>query len=58
MYYEIISSLKPALIVETGTMYGGSAPYIASLLDLIGHGHVVPIDIHARHGRPQHPRII
>jgi cephalosporin hydroxylase len=58
MYQEIISSRKPDLIIETGTWHGGSALYIASLLDLIGHGRVVSIDIDARPGRPQHPRIV
>src|SRR5918999_422835 len=38
IYQELISELRPDLIVETGTMYGGSAFYFASILDLVGHG--------------------
>ena len=57
MYQEIIFLQKPDLVIETGTMYGGSALYLASLLDLVGHGQVVSIDIQARAGRPQHPRV-
>ena len=57
IYQEIISSLKPDVIIETGTLYGGSALYLASLLDLIGHGRVISIDIQIRQDRPRHPRV-
>jgi cephalosporin hydroxylase len=49
--------VRPSLIVETGTYRGGSALYIASLCDLLGHGKVLTIDIEGREDRPQHPRI-
>src|SRR5438045_3390452 len=45
MYQEIIYRLKPDLIIETGTYYGGSAYFFASLCDLIGKGRVISIDI-------------
>jgi cephalosporin hydroxylase len=57
VYQEIISDLKPDVLIETGTRYGGSALYFASLLDLIGHGRVISIDIEARQDWPQHPRV-
>ena len=57
LYQEIFFELKPDWIVETGTAAGGSALYIASLLDLLKKGNVISIDIEARHDRPAHPRI-
>lgn len=57
IYQEIIFEMRPDVIVETGTCHGGSAFYLASICDLVGHGHVVSIDIEPGAGRPQHPRI-
>jgi cephalosporin hydroxylase len=45
------------LVVEPGTFEGGSALFFASLFDLIGHGHVVTVDIETREGRPEHERV-
>ena len=45
---EIIWELKPDLIVETGIAHGGSVLYYASILELIGHGEVLGIDIDIR----------
>jgi cephalosporin hydroxylase len=42
---------------ECGTHLGGSALYLASICELIGHGRVLSIDIEALPGRPHHPRI-
>src|SRR5262245_16305936 len=42
---ETIFELKPELIIETGTNQGGSSYYYAQLLDLIGGGKVVTVDI-------------
>lgn len=57
MYQEILAETKPDLVVECGTAFGGSSLYVASLLDLLGRGEVVTIDIEARPGQPVHPRI-
>ncbi|WP_075307767.1 CmcI family methyltransferase [Bacillus wiedmannii] len=57
LYQEIIYELKPDLIIECGTCYGGSALYLASILDLIGKGQVVTIDIFPQLNRPSHDRI-
>ena len=57
IYQELVFELEPDLIVETGTMDGGSALYFASLLDLLGAGEVVSVDKVDRPGRPSHPRI-
>jgi cephalosporin hydroxylase len=45
---EIIWQLKPDLIIETGIAHGGSLIYYASLMELIGKGEVLGIDIDIR----------
>jgi len=45
---EIIWQLKPDLIIETGIAHGGSLIYYASLLELIGKGEILGIDIDIR----------
>lgn len=57
LYQEILFRLRPAVVVETGTAFGGSAHFLASMMDLIGHGRVITIDIEERPGRSAHPRI-
>jgi cephalosporin hydroxylase len=54
---EIIAEVRPDLIIETGTAHGGSAAFMASLLDLQQRGRVVTIDTVASDERPKHPRI-
>jgi cephalosporin hydroxylase len=68
-YQELIFKLKPKLIVETGTLMGGSAYYFAKLCELFGQGEVVTIDIDDAQTtlsrekvipplvRPAHPRL-
>jgi cephalosporin hydroxylase len=51
---EIIWKIKPDLIIETGIAHGGSLIYYASLLELIGSGDVLGIDIDIRsHNRKE-----
>jgi cephalosporin hydroxylase len=51
---EIIWEVKPDLIIETGIAHGGSLIYYASLLELIGEGEVLGIDIDIReHNRKE-----
>ena len=57
IYQEIIHETKPDLIVETGTLAGGSALYLAHILDALGQGEVITIDITPYPGLPEHPRI-
>src|SRR5271154_2683388 len=45
---EIIWDVKPDLIIETGIAHGGSLIYYASILELIGNGQVLGIDIDIR----------
>jgi cephalosporin hydroxylase len=51
---EIVWRTRPDLIIETGIAHGGSIIFSASLLELMGHGHVVGIDIDIRkHNRAE-----
>ena len=45
---EVIYSIKPDYIIETGIAHGGSLIYYASLLHAMGHGRVVGVDIEIR----------
>ena len=45
---EIIWKTKPDLIIETGIAHGGSLIFSASILELIGKGKVLGIDIDIR----------
>lgn len=48
MTQELICKVRPDVIVETGTAHGGSAVFYASILELLGKGQVVSIDIEIR----------
>ncbi|MFC1780894.1 cephalosporin hydroxylase family protein [Planctomycetota bacterium] len=45
---EILWEVKPDLVIETGIAHGGSLIFYASILELIGNGEVVGIDIDIR----------
>ena len=55
-YQEILHEIRPDLVIETGTHLGGSALFMAHVLDLLGKGEIITIDINAAI-RPSHPRI-
>jgi cephalosporin hydroxylase len=57
IYQEMVQELRPDVIVETGTFLGGTALFLASICDLVGHGRVVTIDIEPQAGVPSHDRI-
>lgn len=57
LYQELIHELRPDVLIEAGTKFGGSAYYFARLFDLMGHGQVITIDVEEQPGRPEHPRI-
>lgn len=54
---DIIWGLRPALIIETGTAFGGSALFLAHMCDHVGAGHVISIDLEPNAAVPQHARI-
>lgn len=55
-YHELIFSLRPSLIIETGTRYGGSALFFGDMLDLTEQGRVISID-NAALATPYHSRV-
>ena len=60
IYQEIVHETRPEAIVECGTFAGGSALYLAHLLDMIGappQSPVITIDIGRYASRAAHPRI-
>lgn len=56
---EVVWATKPDVIVETGVARGGSVVFLASLLELIGKGRVIGVDIdiraHNRRAIEEHP---
>ncbi len=57
IYQELLVRTRPDFVVETGTWRGGSALYLAMLLDQIGHGQVVTVEVDVKPHLPEHPRI-
>ena len=45
---EILWDVKPDLVIEAGIAHGGSILYYASILELLGHGEVIGIDVDIR----------
>lgn len=58
IYQEIIYDVQPDVIVEIGSAHGGSTLYFAHLLDLLGTGNVISIDINRDTFNVKHDRII
>lgn len=56
VYQEIVFEKKPDIIIETGTAFGGSALYLANIMDIIGHGELISIDTE-KNDVPNHDRI-
>lgn len=57
IYQEIMNEVKPDLVVECGTRYGGSALFLATMCEIIGQGEVISVDIDALPARPSHRRL-
>ena len=55
VYQELIFQLRPDLIIECGTAEGGSAVFLASICELVGHGEIVTIDVQP--AGPSCPRV-
>ena len=56
---EVIWKTKPDIIIETGVARGGSVLFMASILEMMGHGQVIGVDIdirkHNREAIETHP---
>lgn len=57
IYQELLVRTRPDVVIEAGTYKGGSALFLAMVLDQIGHGQVITIDTERREARPTHPRL-
>src|SRR6266576_111343 len=57
IYQDIIYNLQPEWIIEGGTASGGSALFMASILDILQYGSVVTIDWDEDECRPEPSRI-
>lgn len=45
---ELIYRIRPDVVIETGVAHGGSLVFYASLMEAMGHGRVVGVDIEIR----------
>lgn len=45
VYQELICSLRPDLIIEMGSFKGGSTLYLAQMLEQLGHGRIISVDL-------------
>lgn len=59
VYQEILWETQPEVIIECGTAFGGSALFLANMLDLFGGrcSRVITVDVTAQPNRPVNPRI-
>jgi cephalosporin hydroxylase len=57
VYQEIVAETRPDFVVETGTLHGASALWLAAVCQMVGHGRVVTIDKRRRPECPEHPLI-
>jgi cephalosporin hydroxylase len=58
-YQELLFGQRPAVVVETGALYGGSTLFFAQILDGVGAGEVISIDVNPRWDfrARDHPRV-
>lgn len=56
IYQELLVEVRPDVIIETGTYYGGSALFMAGVCDAINTGCIYTIDVRSG-DRPDHARI-
>ena len=48
MMQELLYKIRPAVVVETGVAHGGSTILYASILEMLGRGRVIGIDVEIR----------
>jgi cephalosporin hydroxylase len=58
VYQEILHAVRPGVVVEIGSLFGGSTLYLAHLLDALGGGKVVSVDLSRDRYQARHPRIV
>src|SRR5207253_10516402 len=45
---ELLNKIRPAIVIETGVAHGDSGIIYASILELLGRGHVIGVDVEIR----------
>lgn len=56
VYQEILHEVRPEVVIEIGNAHGGSTPFLANMLDLLGQGDVIAVDIDHTQFQGRHPR--
>jgi cephalosporin hydroxylase len=54
---EILHAVRPDVLVEIGAYVGGSTLFFAHLMDVLGHGEVVSVEVRRDRYQAEHPRI-
>jgi len=57
IYQQMIYELRPEIIIEIGNAEGGSTKFLANMLDLVGAGEVIAVDIDHSIFEVHHPRV-
>lgn len=58
IYQEILHEIRPTVIVELGSAYGGGTLFLCHMLDLLGiDGRVISVDLSHEHFIAEHVRI-
>jgi len=57
VYQQIIHEVRPEIVIEIGNAEGGSTRFLANMLDLVGAGEVIAVDIDHSIFQGHHPRI-
>ena len=57
VYQQILHDVQPDFVIEIGNAEGGSTRFLANMLDLLGRGEVIAVDIDHSSFQGYHPRI-
>lgn len=57
IFQDIIYDVKPDLIIELGSCFGGSATWMGDICETFGHGHILTFEITKSVIAPPHPRV-
>ena len=57
IYQEILWDVRPEIVVEIGSLDGGSTLFFCHVLDLLGGGEVISVDVDRSPYAAQHPRL-
>jgi cephalosporin hydroxylase len=57
IYQEIMWERRPDVVIEIGSFAGGSSLALAHMMDNVGKGRIISMDIRLDKNVPKHPRI-